>query len=148
MTENHQSELSKIYGELENGDISIEEAMQKSNALTAEVASKKAVEEATQKFQTTLQERDAEAVQKKFLKDHPDFVQLRDSGAFESIKKESGGMHDDFSAYFAFKVNHPVEEEKPATELPEEASKPGAPLSEDEMETSMLAAMEKAGKER
>ena len=148
MTEDYQSELSEVYKELESGEIGIEEAMQRSNTLTTETASKKAIEQATKQFQTTLQERDAEAIQKKFLKDNPDFAELRDSGKLEPIKQESGGMHDDFSAYFAYKAQHPMEEENPALETPEEASKPGAPLSQSEMEESMLKAMEKVGKER
>ena len=143
----YQDELNKVYKGLEEGEIGIEEAMQRSNALTAEVASKKAIEQATKQFQTTLQQRDAEVIQKKFLKDHPDFAELRDSGKLEPIKEASRGMHDDFSAYWAFKAEH-VEEENSAAELTEEANKSGPPLSESEMEESMLEAMKEAGKER
>jgi len=143
--EDHEGKLATIYQQLNDGDISVEDAMQQSNALTAEATSKKAVEQAEKNIQTILQERDAREVQDKFLKDHPDFVQLKDSGAFESIKQEAGGMHDDFSAYFAYKAEHPEEEEGPATEALKEASEPGPPLSVDEMEESMLKAMEKAG---
>lgn len=145
MSDDYQSELSEVYKELEDGDITVEEAMQKSNALTAEAATSKAIEQTEKNIQTILQEKDAKAVQDKFLKDYPDFVKLRDSGAFESIKKEAGGMHDDFSAYFAYKATHPVEEENPATELQEKASEPGPLLSKAETEESMLKAMEKAG---
>ena len=147
MTENYESKLSEVYRGLENGDIGIEEAMQRSNALTAEAATSKASEQAKENIQTILQERDSKAVQDKFLKDHPDFVQLKDSGAFESIKQEAGGMHDDFSAYFAYKVEHPmgVEEVKSPGAEDEQTGKPQAPLSEGETEASMLKAMEKAG---
>jgi len=143
----HESELSKVYEDLGEGEISIEQAMQKSNALTAEMAAEKAVAKASETFQTTLQERDAENLQKQFLDDHPDFVKLRDSGKLEPIKKESRGLHDDFSAYFAFKAEHPmgVEEEESLGAEVKQINKPQAPLSDAETEASMLKAMQKAG---
>jgi len=146
MAKNYESELSKVYSELEDGDLSVEQAMQKSNALTAEMAAEKAVAKASETFQTTLQERDAENLQKQFLADHPDFVKLRDSGKLEPIKKGSRGLHDDFSAYFAFKAEHPMgveEEESPGAGV-EQTGKPQAPLSDDEIEASMLKAIKGA----
>jgi len=145
MTKDYQSELDKVYEDLEDGDISIEEAMQKSNALTANMAAEKATKQATEQFETTLREREAQGLQQQFLDDHPDFKELKDSGKLEPIKKESGGLHDDFSAYFAYKAEHPgtAEEASPGTET-EQTGKTQTPLSDDDIENSMLKAMKGA----
>jgi len=159
-TTDYESKLAAIYTQLNNGDMSVEDAMQQSNALTAEATASRAVEQATQKFETTLQERDAESIQKDFLKNNPDFAELRDSGKLESIKQEAGGMHDDFSAYYAYKAAQEYErgkaealklaqgDEDTQTVLTKpgdtikEKNKPKTPLSESETEASMLKAME------
>ena len=156
----YESKLAVIYKQLNDGDISVEDALQQSNALTAEATALKAVKQATQKFETTLQERDAESIQKDFLKANPDFAELRDSGKLEEIKKEAGGMHDDFSAYYAYKATEAFEKgkaeaarlaagdkdtktvlTKPGDSI-KETNKSKTPLSESENEASMLKAME------
>lgn len=154
----YESQLADIYKQLDAGDMSVEEAMQKSNTLTAEMAAQKAVQEATQGFESTLQDRDAKGIQDQFLKDHPDFAELRDSGKLEPIKGQSP-MHDDFSAYFALKATTAKEEgkteaaklaagdeatktvlTKPGESIQQE-NKPQTPLSDMEAEESMLKAM-------
>lgn len=159
----YESKLAGIYKQLNDGDISVEDAMQQSNALTAEATALKAVDQATQKFETTLQERDAESIQKDFLKANPDFAELRDSGKLEAIKKEAGGMHDDFSAYYAYKATEAFEKgkaeaarlaagdvdtktvlTKPGDSI-KETNKSKTPLSESETEASMLKAMDEGG---
>jgi len=156
----YESKLGVIYKQLNDGDLTVEDALQQSNALTAEAAALKAVEEATKSFQDTLQKRDAEAIQKEFLKANPDFAELRDSGKLDPIKQESGGMHDDFSAYYAYKAAQEYERGKAEAlklasgdedtktvltkpgETIKETNKPKTPLSEAETEASMLKAME------
>ena len=138
MGKDHQNELNEVYRELEDGDISVEEAMQRSNVLTAELAAQKGAKEATEKMGEIFQEREAKEIQDKFLKDNPDFAELRDSGKLEPIKEELGGMHDDFSAYFAFRAGQ-AGEGKTSVEG-EQTNKPQAPLSDDELEASMLKA--------
>lgn len=155
----YEAQLKDIYTKLNDGDISVEDAMQQSNALTAEAAASRAVEETTERFENTLQDRDAKAIQAQFLKDNPDFEEIRNSGQLEPIKTASGGMHDDFSAYFAFKATTAHEagkteaarlaagDEKTKTVLTkpgesiQQTNKPKTPLSEGETEASMLAAM-------
>jgi len=163
-TTTYESQLADIYKQLEDGDLSIEQAMQQSNALTAEMAAEKAVAKASESFQTTLQERDAEGLQKQFLKDHSDFTTLRDSGKLEPFKQEYGGMHDDFSAYFAYKAAEAFENGKAeaarlaagdtatktvltkAGESITQTNKQKTPLNDAEMEASMLkAALQGAG---
>lgn len=158
----YESKLAEIKSQLNEGEITVEDAMQQSNILTAEVAAARAVETATKGFESTLQDRDAQAVQDKFLKANPDFAELRDTGKLDSIKAESGGMHDDFSAYYAFKASGAYEkgkedqakvaagDEKTNTVLTKagstitEVNKPKGPLSEAETEESMLKAFEGA----
>lgn len=155
----YEAQLAEIYKDLNAGDLSVEDAMQKSNALTAEVAAVKAAEVAAETLESTLQERDAQAIQKDFLKEHPDFEKLRNSGKLAAIIKESAGMHDDFSAYFALKATTAREEGKAEAaklaagdeatktvltkpgESIQQANKPMTPLSESETEGSMLAAL-------
>lgn len=155
----YESQLKDIYTQLNAGDLSVEDAMQQSNALTAEAAAARAAEESTEKFETILQDRDAKAIQQKFLEDNPDFEEIRNSGKLEPFKKASGGMHDDFSAYFAFKATTAHEagkqeaaklaagDEKTKTVLTkpgesiQQTNKPKTPLSEGETEASMLAAL-------
>lgn len=155
---NFEDQLAGIYKQLNDGDITVEEAMQQSNSLTAEMAAQKAIDQATQTFENTLQERDATAIQDQFLKDHPDFAELRDTGKLEAIKQQSP-MHDDFSAYFAFKEAMAFEkgkEEAAKLAAGDEATKtvltkpgesiqqeniPKTPLSEGEAQDSMLKAM-------
>jgi hypothetical protein len=157
----YEAQLAEIYKDLDAGDITVEAAMKQSNALTAEVAAQKGAEKATEGFETTLRERDSKEIEAQFLKDHPDFEELRASGALEPIKGESP-MHDDFSAYFALKATTAKEEGK--TEAAKLAAgdegtqtvltKPGetiqqknvpiTPLSDTEAQDSMLAAVNKA----
>jgi len=155
----YESQLKDIYTKLNDGDLSVEDAMQQSNALTAEAAASRATEESTERLETILQDRDAKAIQAQFLKDHPDFEEIRNSGQLDPIKQESGGMHDDFSAYFAYKATTAKEEgkqeaaklaagdEKTKTVLTKpgesitQVNKPKTPLSEGETEASMLTAL-------
>lgn len=141
--EDHQSELSKVYKDLDEGEIGIEEAMKKSNTLTAELAAQKGAKEATERMGEIFQEREAKEIQDKFLKDHPDFTELRDSGKLEPIKEELGGMHDDFSAYFAYRAEHAGEEN--ASVEGEQINEPQTPLTETEAQDSMLKAVGELG---
>ena len=154
----YEAQLADIYKQLDAGDLSVEEAMQRSNTLTAEMASQKAIQEATQSFENTLQERDSKAIEDDFLKAHPDFIELRDGGKLAPIKAESP-MHDDFSAYYAFKEAMAFEKGKEeaaklaagdegtktvltkAGESIQKENIPKTPLSDAEAEDSMLKAM-------
>ena len=156
----YEAELADIYKQLDAGDITVEDAMKQSNSLTAEVAAQKGAEKATEGFETTLRERDSKEIEDKFLKDHPDFNELRASGKLEPIKGESA-MHDDFSAYFAFKEALAFEEgKKEAVKLAagdegtqtvltkpgetiQQKNVPITPLSDTEAQDSMLAAVNK-----
>jgi hypothetical protein len=153
----YEGQLTAIYKQMNDGDITVEAGMQQSNALTAEMTAAKITEQTNAHLQDTLQKRDAEAEQKNFLKNNPDFKELQASGAFEKIKNgPGGGMHDDFSAYYALKAAEGVEKgkrdaakiaagddltktvlTKPGDSI-KQTNKPKGPLPEAELEASML----------
>lgn len=56
-----ENQLNEIYQQLEGGDISVTEAIQKSNALTAQIATKEAIDGANQKTREVFANRDVEA---------------------------------------------------------------------------------------
>jgi len=154
----YEAQLADIHKQLADGDLSVEDAMRQSNTLTAEMAAEKAVQQATEVFENTLLDRDAKGIQDDFEKAHPDYTELRDSGKLAPIKAESP-MHDDFSAYFALKATTAKEEGKAeaanlaagdegtktvltkAGESIQKENIPKTPLSDTEVEDSMLKAM-------
>jgi len=156
----YEAQLAEIYKGLDAGDITVEDAIKQSNALTAEMATEAGVQKATEAFETTLQERDSKEIEEKFLKEHPDFKELREAGKLEPIKAESA-MHDDFSAYFALKATTAKEEGKDEAarlaagdegtqtvltkpgETIQQKNVPITPLSDTEAQDSMLAAINK-----
>lgn len=159
----YKGQLATIYKQLDDGDLSVEEALRQTNALTAEVSAANAVRQSEAKLQEILQNRDAEAMQKRFIKKNPDFETLRDSGELEKVKQmDDGEMHDDFSAYYALKAAQSFEEgKKKAAELAagdehtktvltkagesiKQTNKPKTPLSEPDLEASMLSAFKGA----
>jgi len=100
----YEAKINEIYQQLDNGDISVEDALRQSNSLTAEMAQKNADELASKKVQEALEEKDQETQMQKFFEQHPDFKQLQESGELDKVKQEMPGFHDDFSAYFAHKA--------------------------------------------
>lgn len=100
----YEDKMNDIYKQLDDGDISVEDALRQSNLLTAEMTRANADEVASQKVQEALEQKDQEAMLNKFFEEHPDFEQLKESGALDQVKQQMPGFHDDFSAYFAYKA--------------------------------------------
>jgi len=160
-TTDYEKELSTIYKALEDGDFSVEEALQKSNALTAQMVEAGTLSKAEARMQEILQSRDAQTVQGQFHKENPDFKELQQNGKLEEIK-QTNPMHDDFSAYYAYKANIAKEEGRiqaqqlaaEETKTSKVLSKPGEmirrknksnkPPTETELRESMLSALKKA----
>ncbi len=99
-------ELSKIDAEIrdvaakaDTGDLTSGEATLKA----AELATKKASIIAQSHFEKMMHKQNAESVQREFIKENPDFKTLLDSGQLDQIKS-TNPMHDNFSAYFAYKA--------------------------------------------
>lgn len=90
--------LAALTEKVEAGDIDIATALKQTALLTAQ----QAAGIADQKVRQVAAEREAKAIQSNFVKANPDFLELRKSGQLEALKAENP-MHDDFSAYFAYK---------------------------------------------
>jgi len=95
---------------VDDGDIDVGEALQESNALTAQMVQENAqvqidgaMGKAQEKFQQTLLERDNQATYDKFNDDNPEFAVMQEDGTLAKIRAENP-MHDDFSAYFQAKA--------------------------------------------
>lgn len=85
---------------VKDGELPIDEALLKSNELTAEKATRAAMSQ----YEQLTQKRDMENTQKQFLDSNPDFLELKQTGALEAEKKTLPGLHDDFSAYYSLKA--------------------------------------------
>jgi hypothetical protein len=99
--------FAEITRKLEDGDISMSEAMAEQRKLI-EASSQQRIEQVMYE-----QQREAEAsrIEEKFLSDNPDFVELRESGDLDTLISKNP-MHDRFSAYYA----HKLEAEQKAAE--------------------------------
>ena len=155
-----QAELEALEAAVAEGDITMAEAIRKSSTISAQIATKEAVAEANRTFQQTLQERDARETQRQFLKNNPDFEQLRNNGTLQQIRAENP-MHDDFSAYYAYQAMNAYEKGKAEQaalaaggketdtvltgggEGIRHTVKPSKPLSESEHKASMMEALGK-----
>lgn len=158
----YEGQINDLHAKLTSGDIDIEDFTLQTNKLTAEMIRTQAKADTENAVQTALQQRDQQAVAQKFQQENPDFVELRDSGELAQIASELPGLHDDFSAYYAFKARQAEEagysrgrkemEElskgdegagkvlrKPGTEI---RQKNIQPLNEADRKASMLAALE------
>lgn len=71
--------------------------------VTAQMSKEDAFNAATAKFNEILQERDSQAMTNAFLEQNPDFQELQNQGVFQAMKTKNP-MHDDFSAYHAYKA--------------------------------------------
>jgi len=73
--------------------------MQDAIALTAKMVKEDTLQETDAQVASLLQEKDASALQDKFLESNPNFSSLQEEGAFQALKSQNP-MHDDFSAYY------------------------------------------------
>jgi hypothetical protein len=157
----YQAQVDEIYRKVDNGELSVEEALRDSNALTAQLVEQMASQKTQAAINQARSESEAETIKSEFLKDHPDFYELQQSGALEEIKATSP-LHDDFSAYFALKAAQAKEEGKkelerlmkgadPAAQaamgsgaaIRQTNTRPTKPLSSVEMRQSMMGTLAK-----
>ena len=154
-------EVSKAY---EDGDINFQEALLKTNAITAQQTEAKVkaetsqvLERATSQFQEELQKRDSQAVVKEFYKENPDFEEYQKSGKLDEVM-QSDRLADEYSAYWRLKAQTAFEEGmKKASRIAEGSEQTGKvladpgtsmqsqnkakPQGETAMKQSMLAAL-------
>lgn len=157
----YEALMADIKTKVDSGDLSIEEALFQSNQITAQMAEERALSKAEQFMSQQLQQRDAQSIQKDFLKENPDFLELQQSGALEQVKA-SNPLHDDLSAYYALQAQQAYERGKMeqaalkegAARTDKVLTKPGStirqenkkrPSNPSEMKKAMLAALQSAG---
>ena len=100
----YEDQLAEIQRGVEDGKLSVAEGIVKSSNLAAEHATTQAMQR-SEKMQA---DREIQSEQKAFLKEHPDFDELKKTGALEKVKGNMPHLHDDFSAYFHFKANESI----------------------------------------
>jgi hypothetical protein len=98
------------------------ELMKKAIGLTAQMVKEDTLAEADSKVRSILQEKDMDAVTNKFLQENPDFTELQSQGVFQAFKTQNP-LHDDFSAYQAYKRDQAMQQLEEATAALEEAKK-------------------------
>lgn len=112
----YEAKLNTIYDQLENGDISVTEALKQSNALTAEMTRQETLNMAGQRTQELLLDKDAEAAEKQWHKDYPDYQEFVESGQAQEYMKKNPILVDETIAYFQFKADQRFEEGKAEAE--------------------------------
>lgn len=116
----YDAEISKLDEQLESGDISLTEHRQKERAILRDQQREEASrirQEAEKSVQTVLQQKTAQELQTKFLADNPRFMELKNAGKLDQIKKSDPyGFHDDFSAYLAMQLQEAEDAKSKAVE--------------------------------
>lgn len=162
---NYEQELRDLATAYDKGDLSVEDFMLQSNALTRQQTIAEAdakygniLEKAGEQFNQTLQERDQNQVVSKFHDDNPEFQQWIDSGEIDQVMS-ANPLHDQVSAFFELKAQRAFEEgkaeaarmeagskpaeqvlNKPGTSIQAKNDKPPGSYSKGELHDSMLKA--------
>ena len=141
----YDKEISSLAQKVREGELDIDEALVRTSALTAEMASAKTMEQIAA---NTQQQTFAES-QSQFLKNNPDYTDLKKSGALEDIKKTLPGLHDDFSAYHAYKAHQNAQAIEAARLEGIEAGKAeAAKIAEGDKNTGKVIAKPGSGAEK
>jgi len=98
------------------------ELMKQAIGLTAQMVKEDTLAEADTKVRSILQEKDMDTVTNKFLEQNPDFTELQSAGAFQALKARNP-LHDDFSAYHAYKADTAMQQLSELQKELEEAKK-------------------------
>lgn len=99
-TFDYDAQMMDLQNAVEEGELPIEKALVKASNLAAENATRSALS----KYQEMTAAQQQQAAQQSFLDNNPDFLELQQTGQLEPIKRALPGMHDDFSAFYAFKA--------------------------------------------
>ena len=102
----YDAQMQELMNAVEEGDLSIGEALMKSAQLSAQIAERNALS----KYEEINNQRTLQQTQQHFLEANPDFLALQQTGALDSVKKQFPGLHDDFSAYYALKADHAAQQ--------------------------------------
>lgn len=123
-------DLSKVleeYGSLDfyeddNAPKKGADLMKKAIGLTAQMVKEDTLKEADSTVRNILQEKDRDAVTNRFLEENPDFTELQNQGVFQAFKTKNP-LHDDFSAYHAYKADTAMQKAAELEQELEEAKK-------------------------
>ncbi len=102
----YQAELTEVISGINEGELDIGEGMSK----LATLLEQKNATETEARISQALQQREAEAQTTQFLQDEPEFRNLVSSGVLDAIKAERPGLHDNVSAYYAYKAQQAEKE--------------------------------------
>jgi hypothetical protein len=102
----YDAQMQELMSAVEEGDLSIGEALMKSSQLSAQMAERNALS----KYDEISRQKALQQTQQQFYQANPDFEQVQASGALEAIKGELPGLHDDFSAYYAYKAQQAAQQ--------------------------------------
>lgn len=112
----YDARINEIYQKLDDGDISVAEALKQSNAITAEIVRKQAVEESNKRTQDILLDKDAEAAESEWHKQHPDYNEVVASGVLQPYIDKNPILVDETIAYFQYKADQRFEDGKAEAE--------------------------------
>ena len=101
----YDAQLSDIQQKVDEGELSIAEALK----LSSEISANKAATLAAQQMQKLQQQQQAQQVQTQWLEQNPDYTEFVGSPEHAAIMK-SNPLHDDFSAYHAWKAQRAATE--------------------------------------
>ena len=161
----YEAKINDLQEKFNDGDMDIDRYLADTNKETARFVREQSKKDSEALFQEAMLQRDRQAVAQKFEKEHPDFFELRDSGELAKIAGELPGLHDDFSAYYAYEAQQAEEQgynrgkeegmkyagsdevagkvlQKPGTSIRQQNQKPLT--KEADLKASMMAALEKA----
>ena len=98
------------------------ELMKQAISLTAQMVKEDTLKETDSTVRNILKEKDMDMVRSKFLDENPDFTELQGNGAFQAFKSKNP-LHDDFSAYHAYRADLTMQENEALTAKMEELQK-------------------------
>lgn len=141
-----QEKLDSIYDRLEDGSISVTEAMKQSNAITSEIAKGQARDAAGKQMQEVFNDIDVEVARNKFHETYPDYNEIVNSGVLQPYIDKNPLLVDETLAYFQYKADQRFEAGKAETKAETETIKePGSvkkPLTESELEAKQMRTIE------
>lgn len=139
--DDYEAKILDIREKVDNGEIDFGEAFALSTKLSVEMGARKA----SDTIKTELQRSESQKIQEKFFKEHPDFVELRDSGALSDIMRENP-MHDEFSAYHEAKRVEMVKKfEEAVANAKAEGEQAGAQMAEQKKKASGVLGKQGSG---
>jgi len=103
--------VADIYQQIEDGEVGLADGLRQLNERTRVVAKQEALDLAKSAMTEELSNRDRIAVEKQFVKENPDYMELLESGEIEKVRAKNP-LHDNFSAFFEIRAEQAYEKGK------------------------------------